>query len=217
MVAAGCMSQVDSFRSPAAAFESGSAVSGAGGFEAFNSGGTIDGTSFTTNQVTGAGISFDQGGGAIAIIGVNSATPPAVTISNVLVTNNSAPAAGGIAAVEANLTIQDSTIIGNTAVIAAGGIGVIGTGGRALTILRSTIDGNTATGDAGGIGSIDMDLFIQDSTINGNQSTSGRAGGIGLQGQSLTPVLTAERTTVSNNSSSNEGGGIGLVSAASIW
>ncbi len=202
-------------------FESNSAVAGAGGFESVDAPGTVDGTQFELNIVTGmaTGFAFDEGGGALVAISQDAANAPAVIIRNALINNNSAPAAGGLAAVDANLTITNSIISNNTATQAggaAGGLGAVSsTGDNPLTVLGSSIIGNTANGDAGGIGLADVDLMITDSTIDSNQALQdGRAGGIGMIGQNRTPVLTANRVTISNNQADGVGGGLGMIAGS---
>ena len=172
------------------------------------------------NQVTGVGTNFDQGGGAIAIIATTPANASPVTLSNLLVTQNSAPSAGGIAAVDANLTIEDSTILENNATGAiigsAGGIGAVASGpGASLVIRNSSILSNTAVLQAGGIGAIDVDVNLSASVVDDNEAVSGRAGGIGIAGQNIgnNPTLTTDGVTVSNNRSGGDGGGIGVQSA----
>ncbi len=201
-------------------FGSNTAVSGAGGFEAVDNAGTIDGTTFSLNQVTGVGTSFDQGGGAIAIISTIPSNASPVTLSNVLVTQNSAPSAGGIAAVDANLTIEDSTIANNeatgAAIGSAGGIGAVGSTAAASLIIRnSSILSNTAVLQAGGLGAIDVNVTMTATVVDDNEAFSGRAGGIGLAGQNVgnNPTLSTDAVTVSNNRSGGDGGGIGVDSA----
>ena len=202
-------------------FESNSAVSGAGGFEAVDNGGTIDGTTFSLNQVTGVGTGFDQGGGGIAIISTTPSNASPVTFRNLLVTQNSAPSAGGIAAVDANLTIENSTILENDATGAligsAGGIGAVSSAVVAPLVIRnSSILSNTAVLQAGGVGAIDVDIEMTATVVDDNEAFAGRAGGIGLAGQNVgnNPTLTTDAVTVSNNRSASDGGGIGVDSAA---
>ena len=198
-------------------FTSNTAVQGAGGFESVDNGGVIDGTLFTMNQVTGTGSTFREGGGAIAVISTSPANSPLVTISNAMVSQNSAPSAGGIAAADANLTLSNSIITGNNAtaefVGSAGGIGAVSANGTfPLTIHHSTISNNMAVLQAGGIGAIDVDLMITDSVIDSNVAQTARAGGIGLTTENVgfTPELNASRTTVSNNQAGSTGGGIAI-------
>ena len=198
-------------------FTSNTAVAGAGGFEAVDNTGTIESSTFSLNRVTGAGTDFDQGGGAIAIISQSNQNVPSVTLTDLTVTENEAPSAGGIAVVEAIVSIRNSNISANQATGAsigsAGGIGAIATstlGG--LTIEDSTIDNNTAVLQAGGVGAIDMNIDLSNTLINGNVAQNGRAGGVGLgsQGIGIQPLLLASRVTISNNQSQGDGGGIGI-------
>lgn len=198
-------------------FTSNTAVAGAGGFEAVDNSGSIESTTFSLNRVTGVGTDFDQGGGAIAIISQSNQNVPSVALTDLTVTENEAPSAGGIAVVEALVSIRNSNISANQATGAsigsAGGIGAIATstlGG--LTIEGSTIASNTAVLQAGGVGAIDMNIDLSNTVIEGNIAQNGRAGGVGLgsQGIGIQPLLLASGVTISNNRSQGDGGGIGV-------
>ena len=197
-------------------FEGNNAVAGAGGFESVDAPGTIDGTEFQQNQVIGQGVNFDAGGGAIVVISLEPNDSPLVEIRNALINNNSAPNAGGIAAIEPNLTITDTVISNNNALGGpAGGIGVASTNVlNGITFQRVDIVGNTATGDAGGVGALDSNLTLIDSNVDGNQAVGGRGGGIGLVGQNQVPALTTDRVTASNNIADGDGGGIAIINGS---
>lgn len=117
-------------------------------------------------------------------------------ISTSTVMGNHAERGGGIAVDSA--TINSSTIANNTAG-AEGGIKAIN-----LLITNSTIINNLATGApnsfAGGIGS--YTLTMNNSTVSGNQATTGAGGGITTLLGSITDSL------ITNNSSALGGGGI---------
>lgn len=198
-------------------FTGNTAVQGAGGFEAVNNSGTIDGASFILNRVTGVGTSFDEGGGAIAVLSTVMGSNAQVTLRNLFVSENTAPSAGGIASVDTRLTIEDSTISGNEAtgplLGSAGGIGAVANEpGVGVSIFNSSILNNTAVLQAGGIGAIDANLSLADSVVDGNVASTGRAGGIGLTtvGTGIEPVLQTNAVTISNNEASGDGGGIGV-------
>ncbi|EMI16388.1 thrombospondin type 3 repeat family [Rhodopirellula maiorica SM1] len=198
-------------------FESNTAVAGAGGLEAVDYSGTIDGTSFLQNQVLGQGDQFDQGGGAVALL-ADPNSNRTVTIRNTDIRQNQAPTAAGIAAVNIDLTLEDSVLDGNqTTAGQSPGAGAIGAVSNSLTqqmtINTSTIINNTSITEAGGIGAIDIDLVINDSTISSNTASGGRAGGIGLLGNLRNPILTASAVTIANNQSGSDGGGIAFDNA----
>jgi len=207
-------------------FRSNTANSGGGGLEIVDAPGIITGGLYELNRVV-AGALNAEGGGAIVILASQSTTSPPVSISGITVRNNSAPAGGGLAAVNPNLEL-DSVLIENNSTInlggafattsSGGGIAAIsdGLGGR-VTITNSTILNNTAISDAAGIASIDVDISLIDTTISGNSAggvaANGRGGGIGMVGVMRTPVLTANRVTIDNNTSTDIGGGVGLINA----
>ncbi|MCG8649995.1 MAG: hypothetical protein MI861_09180, partial [Pirellulales bacterium] len=198
-------------------FQNNQAVDGAGGLEVVNAAGTISAGTYDANRVTGNGSTFDQGGGGIVIIGNQTGAPPAVLISGVTLQNNVAPAAGGLALVDANVTIQDSMIQNNRTtdpLTGGGGIGGINSvPGAPLTINRSVIAGNTTAAEGGGIGTVDLSVLVTDSTIEGNSAAGGRAGGIGLLGNLIASTLTLDSSTINNNQSDGNGGGIGVAQA----
>ena len=97
------------------------------------------------------------------------------TIANSTISNNAAiggGAAGGIWNECGTLTIDDSTISGNTSTDEGGGITLEDT----VVITDSTISGNTATNTGGGIFDLFSDLTLNNVTVSGNSAGSG--GGI---------------------------------------
>jgi len=99
-----------------------------------------------------------------------------LTITNSTLSSNSALLGGGIDNNHATLTITNSTLSGNSAT-AGGGINSDGeaSGSATLTITNSTLSGNSATG-GGGIDNFHATLTITNSTLSGNSATTG--GGI---------------------------------------
>jgi hypothetical protein len=126
-----------------------------------------------------------------------------VTISGLAIANGSYAQGGGISTFS-NLTINDCTILDNTA---NEGGGIYSHGGR-LTINNSTISGNSAVGggDGGGIyidsSIVSESVTINNSTISGN-SADGRGGGIYNLSE-----LTINNSTISGNFAVAEAGGI---------
>jgi len=91
-----------------------------------------------------------------------------VTISGVTITNGSTEYGGGIYILSSptTLTIEDSTISGNSASISGGGIYNLG---GSVTLNGSIVSGNGAV-DGGGIFSTGP-LTVDDSTISGNSAS----------------------------------------------
>ncbi|MDH3622447.1 MAG: hypothetical protein OES69_02450 [Myxococcales bacterium] len=97
------------------------------------------------------------------------------------------------------LTLTNSTVSGNTAIVAGGGIYNLGW----LTLTNSTVSGNTAIVAGGGILTFGT-LTLTNSTVSGNAATQG-GGGIANSG-----TLTLMDSTVSENTSQFGGGGIAV-------
>jgi predicted outer membrane repeat protein len=170
----------------------------------------------------------DTRGGAIFLAGGSSAS-----VSDTVLTGNTAQKGGAIYAVNGSLDIQRSTFTGNTStgidsggaiqtygstavsisdsVIsgnsgdAGGGIQTLNPGsGGSLLIQGSTVSGNNATGCCGGIFThVAQTTMIRASTISGNQATGGPSGGMYNYGP-----LTVIGSTIAGNSSADPGGGI---------
>jgi hypothetical protein len=79
-----------------------------------------------------------------------------------------------------------------------------------LTIDHSTISGNTSGSDGGGVATITLQVAsaplatISDSTVSGNTTPFGRSGG----GIANTGTMTIERSTISGNTAGRGGGGV---------
>ncbi len=172
---------------------------------------TISGTTITSNTASGAG--SDQGGGGVFNAGGT------INISNALITNNVADgtsgSGGGILNDAAGtVTVNTSTIAGNTATRAGGGIET--TAGTSNTITDSTISGNNAGSSPGNGGGVHITstgtVNIEGSTIEGNTANEG--GGIWNSGVG-TFALT--NTTISGNTATgSDGGGIFNTDGGSI-
>ncbi|MBI3770429.1 MAG: right-handed parallel beta-helix repeat-containing protein [Deltaproteobacteria bacterium] len=132
-----------------------------------------------------------------------------LTISDSIVTGNSATAhGGGISQEGGTLTVLNSTVSGNTAAQFGGGI-VVGDG-AVLTVSDSTISGNVAH-DGGGMwtGFFDISgkptIVVTRSSIEDNVATAGNGGGI----ERNRGTLTITDSTLSGNFAlGSEGGGI---------
>jgi CSLREA domain-containing protein len=146
-------------------------------------------------------------GGGIANYGAS------VTLTNTVVSNNSAVDGGGIYnttqffCCSGTLRLINSTVSGNNADSIGGGI--FSAGGLPdpnVTLINSTVSGNSAHDAAGiyvaGLSSFSIGLTLINSTVSGNSATFD-GGGIGNSG---TAALTT--STVSGNSAGRDGGGI---------
>jgi hypothetical protein len=98
------------------------------------------------------------------------------------------------------LTITGSTISGNFAHLAAGGIANAGT----MTIIDSTISGNVAFDSSGGGINNSGTLTMVNSTVSGNMVKVGGSGG----GIANSSSLTMADDTVAANTAAGSGGGI---------
>ena len=106
---------------------------------------------------------------------------------------------GGGLFVAGETTISDSTIRNNRAESFAGGLGAADD----LTLLRTTVSGNASLqGGAGGVGSSAGDVSIVDSTLSDNMAATD--GG----GLSHTASATLLNTTLHGNTAGHNGGGI---------
>ncbi len=126
-----------------------------------------------SSDADGGGIFIDQG---------------SATIIDCNIIGNSANAPGGGIRSNNNLTIENSTISGNTSTSWGGGVFA---SGNSLTVKNSTISGNsaTSTGDAGGIYVSQVTLsIIENSTISGN-SDPDNTGGLLIMNTSQTVLV----------------------------
>ena len=133
-----------------------------------------------------------------------------LTVTNLVINGNSAGTTsagyhgGGIGNFAGNLTVQTSTISGNSLTFGRGG-GIYSSFGS-LTITDSTISGNAAgvSASGGGIYTSYSSTTISRSTISGNSAT--RGGGIALTG--IDVVMTITNSTISGNSAEIDGSGV---------
>jgi hypothetical protein len=161
-----------------------------------------------------------SGGGIYAAVGGEK-----TTLTDSLVTDNSAYSAGGIAA-GGEVTLTDSVVTSNVATGGRGGGiddglglkttltdstvsdnsapsgGGIATANGVLDVNGSVISGNTASGSGGGIYDygVSPGVYLTDSAVSGNSAADAGVGGIHVNSGSY--ILT--RTTVTGNT-----GGVG--------
>ncbi|MFC1680410.1 beta strand repeat-containing protein [Pseudomonadota bacterium] len=174
-------------------------IYGDGGAITFYSGTSVTITNSTVsgNRVSG---NYSDGGGISAKSGTS------LTITGSTISGNNATGTygdgGGIFTVLADVSIDKSTISGNSAFDDGGGV-YLYRGGAALT--NSTISGNTAVDSGAGVAVFgDTNVSITSSTISGNTVTDALGvNGPGLllyQYLSFTPSVSILNTIIGNSS-----------------
>jgi len=128
-----------------------------------------------------------------------SSSSATVTIDNSTISGNSVFEGSGITNDGGMMTITGSTINANSAT--GGGGGIQNSSGGTLTITNSTINDNMAQ-EGGGIVNSDGSITITESTINGNSTTGGFGGGIINFGG----PITIDNSTISSNMADGGGG-----------
>ena len=149
------------------------------------------------------GQSAVDGGGGILNRGI-------LTLSQMMISGNTAIYGGGIYNPSGTLAISSSTIRGNDTFYYGSGIW---NDGGVLTLTDATVSNNNAGGyRTGGIVSTGGHATLTNSTVNGNISTNQGAGGILNWAASLTLI----NSTVSGNIGSGYGGGISNVYSGAV-
>ncbi|HEY2396145.1 MAG TPA: right-handed parallel beta-helix repeat-containing protein [Rudaea sp.] len=130
-----------------------------------------------------------------------------VSLDTVVVSNNGADYAGGIAAFNyTNLTLNNCSISGNTASRKGGGIEIVN--GTDVMVNDSIISGNGASRGGGAFMSFYGKLSLTRSSISGNSATGAPTlSGAGIYAYRCTQ-LSATDSTISGNTGNNRGGGI---------
>src|SRR5215217_6541937 len=170
------------------------------------SGQTITLSSELPAVTDGAGLTIDGGSADITLSGNNAvrvfvvASGAGLTLNDLTVANGRAFGGGGIFNDGGTLTVNNSTISGNSANGNSGGIFNAGLG--TLEVNSSTISGNSAGTFSGGIHNDGGTLTVNNSTISGNSAGTDN-GGIGNTG-----TATVSNSTISGNSAGADGGGI---------
>lgn len=195
----------------------GSAASGGGIQAAGGSDLTLTDSTVSDNLASGGGggIWFDQG---------------ELTISGSRILDNTASGTaaftaggGGIRADNGSIvTLTDSTVDGNLAVVHSGGIRVNGSGGSpsTLTVNRSTISNNatdagTQAGNGGGIfANGATELIVVNSTLSGNSGGDGAAIFFPTTAGTGSRSLTLLNSTITNNLASGSSSAVRLPGSA---
>ncbi len=178
-------------------------------------------TSISGVTISGGNESTGIGGGGIIAGSLNNN----LTISNSIISGNSATGAGtfgggGICFTGGNLTITGTTISGNSTSGSGGGVsysagdpaGSPGSAGT-LSVSGSTFTGNTANSAFAGGGALDLYDFntstgiynVNTSSFSGNNAASGSGGAIIVESGGPLTVTTSSFTT---NSAANSGGAV---------
>lgn len=148
---------------------------------------TVENSEISGNQAERGGGIFNQGGQVVfGRATLFSREAGEIQLNNSLVAENAAGEGGGIANQNGFITLQNSTVSGNTA--SGNGAGIINSGGLenlypgafgeegVLTASNSTIAENTAGGEGGGIFNDEGFLTLSNSTVSGNTASSGGSG-----------------------------------------
>jgi hypothetical protein len=147
---------------------------------------------------SGAKTTIIDGGGVNTVVTISSANAH-VTLSKLTIRNGLASQGGGINN-NGTLTINNSTISGNIASDAGGGIACSNYGAPRLIIKRSTITANSS-GVGGGVAIFQCTAKIKNSTISGNSANDWGGGFYYFEA-----TATINNVTVSGNSAPSGGG-----------
>ncbi|MEL7038204.1 MAG: Ig-like domain-containing protein [Cyanobacteria bacterium J06592_8] len=165
----------------------------------------IDGDSETRN------ITLD-GAGASRVFNINDGNSEefkTVNLSGLTITGGSEISDGGGINNQENLSINNSTISGNSSAANAGGFKNLG---GTASISNSIISNNSSVLRGGGIENYYGEFNISNTTISGN--SSGLSGG-GINNR-LSSIISISNSTISENISNGDGGGINSYSTVSI-
>ncbi|MGK7924271.1 MAG: CHAT domain-containing protein [Spirulina sp.] len=125
-----------------------------------------------------------------------------VTLDRLKISNGTSTGSfgGGIKNNNANLTLSESTVSGNSSASGGGGI----YNGGTLTLNRSTVSGNLTANEGGGIFNLNGTLILNNTTISGN--TANQGGGVALQSSIASTPATISSSTIARNSATSGGG-----------
>lgn len=136
-------------------------------------------------------------------------------LNGVTVTNGNSTNGGGIFNDVGTLTVVNCIISDNSATFGAGIVNRGENGTATLTINNSTVSGNSAVGEGGGIENKGYNggavVTINSSTVSGNSAINGggiNSGAVDGPGLSGTASVTINDSLINRNSASTNGGGI---------
>jgi serralysin len=155
----------------------------------------LTGVTLTNNQSTGEGSPYTGEGGAL-----HNNSAGTLTLSASTVTGNYAATAGGGLSNAGSATLIDTTLSDNAATIVGGGINNIGT----LVATNTTLSGNSAY-QGGGIMS-GQSLTLTNATLSGN--SAGYGGGVLIGYTGYTPPVTKMTNTIVLGNSASMGANI---------
>jgi hypothetical protein len=173
------------------------------------------GGNLTLNSATISGGSLGLAGSSGG--GISATSGATVTIQNSTVSGNSVSfGGGGIYASSATVIVSNSTLSGNTASGGSANGGGIRAISSTVTVQNSTLSGNSARVSGAGIWAFSSSLAISNSTLSGNTidpvSAGGGKGGAVWVNAS---TVTVSNSTLSSNSARN-GGGLYAASASAV-
>ena len=165
-----------------------------------------------SNPVTIQGLTISNGSATIGG-GIRVASGFA-TLFQLAISGNSAQAGGGVYN-QGTLTIQNTTVTGNSSTNGLGG-GIVNLSGGTLTLVTDSISQNTSYANGGGISNTGT-VSLEGTQVLQNTATEG--GGIYNNGQ-LSTVSTS--SVISDNTSSGNGGGLyndtsGSATVTGMW
>ena len=141
--------------------------------------------------------------------GIRTSFSGDVALTNSTVSGNSAKGAGGgIYTDNGGVTLTTSTVSGNSTTGRYGDGGGISTDNGRVTLTSSTISGNISSDDGGGIKTSYGRVTLTTSTVSGN-SASGSGGGV----YTYRGGVTLTSSTVSSNSGGGTGGVVSVDSS----
>ena len=153
------------------------------------------------------GCTCDPGYGA----GIYAYTDVSLTLTNMVITGNSAAKGGGGVLAAGPLTVTGSTFSNNTGPASAGGIaGGLYAIGSPATIYQSTFSGNTAWIGSAVYTYTPVTLTISDSTFaNNSAGTNGAsAGSGGIFNDNASTLIIHDSTFWNNTAAAGEGGAL---------
>ena len=152
----------------------------------WNSVGTMEISGTLINGNTAAGDAADDGGGGV----FNNGGRVAIDGGTVISGNQATGAAGSGGGVLSVANTQDVLLI------------------SIITVSSSTISGNSATRAGGGVEIAAGNYVSVDATLDGNTTGSAPGNGGGLHVTGMESLINIDGGSVSNNSATNEGGGL---------
>ncbi len=167
-------------------------------------GGQLDiaeGKSISINGASGRNITID-GGGENQVFSVRNST---LNLDSLTITGGVGLSGGGITAtIESRVSLNNTTVSGNSAEFNGGGIHV--GANSSVSLNNSTMSGNSSGQLGGGISVLyDSSASLNNSTVSGNSSGQSDSGGIIVKYSSS---MSLSNSTVFGNSSVSSVGGI---------